>query len=351
MKIAAITPNTKHDAMAAVIIEGIYDNGIELVVSDHGNGARSCDVRNDQEFIEQASTADYVWVFWGKGPDNRWPSANRHPRYYLLNQIHRPEITAYIDGSEWTATGYPDKGEMVENPWDPVRKITGQAYEAKLDVTRYKGIPWINDAMLEACRWYFKRECYPEDTLRGVIPLNFGAEKRFFSGAPEKKDIDILCSFGQVYTGLRYGVQNVCQQLKDEGYNIIIDGRLNHKDYLALMSRSHIAISAWGGGNNCMRMWEIMANKTCCFAQRMDIISPHRPIDGYHYVEYSSIEEFERKIRHFLKHKELCLKVGKRAYAHVLNHHTGKARVKYMIDVMQTNLHDGKDIFNSQEKT
>ncbi len=337
MKIAAITPNRKHDALAAVIIEGIYDCGIDLIASDPGNGVKEEDVKNEDEFVRIAKDADYVWVLWGKGPDKRRPQDRySHPRYHLLDKINRPEVTSYIDGSEWTSTGHPDDYSFVQNPWDPARRITKQAYEAKIDSSRYRGTPWVNTDIIEKCRWYFKRECYPEDTLLGIIPLNFGAEKRFFrEETSNKKDIDILCSFGQTYTGLRDEIQKSCEKLKDEGYNVVINGRLNHQDYLAHMSRSHISIDAWGGGNNCMRMWEVMANKACCFTQRMDVLFPNKPTDGYHYVEYSTAEEFEKKIRYYLKHKDLCLQIGERAHELVKSFHTGKSRVEYMLDIIK----------------
>ena len=42
-----------------------------------------------------------------------------------------------------------------------------------------------------------------------------------------------------------------------------------------------------------MRMWESMANASCCFAQRTEILFPNKPENGFHYVEYSTAEEFE----------------------------------------------------------
>ena len=95
MKIAVLTPHIKHEALTAAIIEGLYDHGIDIKASDHSNGVHPKDVISDHDFIEFAKTADYVWVFWGKGPDPRWPPthSDRFPKYYLLNEIDRKEIT------------------------------------------------------------------------------------------------------------------------------------------------------------------------------------------------------------------------------------------------------------------
>ena len=87
-----------------------------------------------------------------------------------------------------------------------------------------------------------------------------------------------------------------------------------------------------------MRLWESMANKTCCFAQRTDILFPDKPLDGYHYVEYSSPEEFYERAKHFLDNKETCIQIGKNAYEFVKQKHVGRARVEYIFSVMLNGL-------------
>ena len=341
MKIAVIPPHKKHDAVASVIVEGLYDLKIEFAASDSGNGIKEENVKSDSEFIEYAKNADFIFVLWGKGPDPTWSRSShlKHPKYHLLDSIKRPDVTVYIDGSEWTATGHPEKYDMIKTDFSSGREIPAQVADSKLDTSRCKGKPWINEEMRKKCQWYFKRECYPEDTQLGIIPLNVGCSKKFF-GDHEKwykeKPIDIFCSFGQKYTGLRYEVEEVCKRLKEEGYNVkIISGqKIPHDEYLNTISMSKISVSAWGAGNSCMRMWESMANASCCFAQRTEILFPNKPEDGFHYVEYSTIEEFEKKIRSYIDNEYLCREIGKRGQHFVSNVHIGAARLLYILQVI-----------------
>ena len=341
MKIITITPHGKYDCVTAMIIEGLYDLGVKIIASDGGNNVRNQDVHSDEGVLRHAADADYIFSFFGK------VSGNRPPKHYLLDKINRPEITAYVDGSEWTSTSHPENWMpgrpetqiRVNSPYDPPGKtIPIQALEAKKDPRKCKGQPWLNHEMKTKCRWYFKRECYPEDLIEGIIPLNVGCANKFFANRSEEKIIDVLCSFGHFYTGLRYEVSQACQDLKKEGYNVEIVKGISYDEYIKKMSQSYISVSAWGAGNSCMRMWETMANKTCCFAQRTEILFPNKPLDGYHYVEYSTYKEFCDKIRLYLQHKQLCVEIGRRGYQFTLNNHTGKARVQYMLNVMKSGL-------------
>jgi hypothetical protein len=326
MKIVALTPDRKLDAICSVIIEGMNDYGVEVIASDPGNSV--INYYSDEEVIQHSKDADYIFAFFGK------VRGNRSPKYYLLNEINRPDVTAYIDGSEWTATGYPDGDKVVSAPWG---NVNSQVYESKFDPKRCKGTPWINDQMYAYCRWYFKRECYPEDKKIGLIPLNVGCQNKFFGGYDLKKDIDVFCSFGQLNNGYRYEIVRSCERLRDEGYNVIIAKGLEYQEYLKLINRSYISISSWGAGNSCMRLYENMANASCCFAQRTEIKFIDKPEDGYHYVEYSSMEEFERKLRSYLVNKEKCIDVGRRGLDFVSQKHTGRARFSYMLEQISKN--------------
>ena len=171
MKIIAITPDKKYDALVPCVIEGFYDLGWEVIASDPGNSVKK--TYTDDEVVEHSKDADYIIAFWGK------IRGNRPPKYYLLDRINRPEITAYVDGSEWTSTGYSPTREKVNAEWvgDYVNK---QVYDAKHDPKKAKGEPWVDKKMYEYCRWYFKRECYPEDRDIGIIPFNIGCVDKYF---------------------------------------------------------------------------------------------------------------------------------------------------------------------------
>jgi spore maturation protein CgeB len=123
--------------------------------------------------------------------------------------------------------------------------------------------------------------------------------------------------------------------LKEEGYNVVFSKNMPYDEYLKTISRSFIAVSAWGAGESSMRMWQIMANKTCCFRQKTQIEFPNAPLDGEHCVTYKTAEEFEEKIRDYLKRKDDCIKIGIKGFEHTKKFHVGKAKVQYMLDKMK----------------
>ena len=309
MKIVAITPDRKFDSVAPLVIEGLRDLGHRVIASDCGNGIKKS--YSDEEIVSHAKNADYIFVLWGK------VRGNRPPKYYLLDRINRPEITAYVDGSEWTCTGYCDRDKKIIAPWSHGDKISLQMYEAKLDPSRCKGNPWINEKMFSYCNWYL-----------GCLKQYFGNFKNI------EKDIDIFCSYGHLYTGLRFETYEICKKLSDEGYNVVFSNKMDHEKYLKTIARSRISVSAWGAGNSCMRLWESMANKTLCFRQKTQILFPNEPEDGKHCVVYETPEEFEKKIRHYLKINEECVRIGLEGYNHVLKYHTGIPKVLSMLETM-----------------
>ena len=313
MKIVVITPYKKLNALAPLIIDGLYDNGIEVIATDPGNGVKKW--YDDDEVLEHAKDADYIFAIFGKIREHR------SGKYYLLDQINRPEVTAYITDSEWTCTSYPDSPTQVR--------------ETLTNPKRHRGEPWIDEWMYERCNWYFKRLVFPEDLKREkIIPCYIGAWNKYF-GAFEKKQFDIFSSFGQIDNGLRRPVHEHCQQLKNEGISVLINEKFDFETYLKMIRRSWIGVSAWGAGNCCMRMWEISANKTCCFIQKPSlIIYPNKFVDGESCVYYTNMQEFKEKMDYYLKNKDECIRIGENAYNHILKYHTGKKRVQYMLNVM-----------------
>ncbi|OGF26057.1 hypothetical protein A2303_04625 [Candidatus Falkowbacteria bacterium RIFOXYB2_FULL_47_14] len=352
MKIIAITPVSDKTTVGNMIIQGLNDLGCNVIATYPGNSV--INHYNDDDVVRQSKDADYVFVFWGKESSyqpgffdkiaGRKKIVYGLPKYYLLDRINRPEITAYIDESEWTSTGYPDTGgELSPAYWTTNKNglFSRQKVEAKYNPKRCKGEPWLNEKMLNSCKWYFKRECYPEDKKMGIIPLNVGCWNEYFSGIEIKKDIDIFCSFGQLDTGLRYEVFHFCRKLAHEGFKVKFVGmgkeKVDFRTYQELIARSYIGLSAWGAGNSCRRLFEVMAGKTCCFAQKTEIEFIHKPEDGVHYVEYSTMAEFMDKIYHYLYNKKTCIEIGQKGYDFVKEYHAPIARVKYMLEIMSKN--------------
>ena len=317
MKVLAILPNGEKDTMANLIIDGLSNTkSIELFKFDYSKNNYTLD-----EVIELSRVIDDIFVFWCK---RQLTYVDQTYTYKVLDSINRPEIVIYIDGSEYNITGHRKEHQTDEN--------------LKKDPMMNKAEPWIDEGFYKRSGWYFKRETYKEDLEREKIhPLLVGAHSNYLQNESEdssQKQYDMFCSFGHTGTGLRAETQNICIKLKNEGYKNIIGSRFPYDQYLNYIIQSHIGVSAWGAGNSCRRMWEIMSNKTCCFVQKKQIVFPNIFEDGVSYVEYSTPKEFEDKARYYLSNKQECIDIGLRGYEHIKKYHTGQKRVEYIFNIL-----------------
>jgi len=309
MKIVAITPDKKHDFLTETVIEGFKNLGAKIINTDPGNGLK--DVYSDQDVINESKTADLILVFFGKVRDNR------PPKYYLLDQINRPEITAYIDGSEWTFTGNPSPG---------------QVQSAKSNPSMRRGEPWNNSTMLDKsrCNFYFKRECYAEDVSLGLIPLPFGVVTSSIVQNNHPKKYDIFCCFGQTNDGLRKETLEYCRSLRQAGYKVFDTAGVPKHVFLEALASSKIAIDAWGGGDCCARFWEIVGNGVACLYQKYNIVIPE-PFSESSAVSFSSLEEFKTKLHYLLDNEIATRDIAKNGEVHALCHHTALSRANYIL--------------------
>ena len=323
MKIVVIAPKEKWDFLAESVIEGFYENNLEVYSSDIGNGIKESDVYSDEDIIKHSEDCDYIFVIWGKITGG-YPG----PKYHLLEKINKKNKVVFIDGSEWTATGHP---------------LPFQVRDSKSNPKLRRGEPWIDISMVSNSKWYFKRECYPRDTEFGIIPLPFSSTKSHFSSDNftseiVEKEIDIFCSFGQINDGLRLETLNFCLELSEKGYVVESRKGYDFETFKNKISKSYISIDAWGGGETCQRFWLNTANRTCCFAQKYTIDFPHPFIDGENFVEYETIDEFQNKIISYLDDKDKCIEIGNKGYEHTKKYHTSKQQVKYIFEKMGVSL-------------
>ncbi len=317
-KILAIYPNKELDTMANLISDGFnYTQDIEVIKYDYASQNYTI-----EEIINISKTVDYIFIFWCK---RQHLYATHDFTFNLLDRIDRPNIVVYIDGSEYNSTGHRTNIQTEEN--------------VKNNPMLNRGEPWIDEEMYKRCNWYFKRETYQEDLVRDKInPLLVSSKSSYFQSEGinlEKKKYDIFCSFGHLYTGLRAEVEFICKKLKSEGFNNIIGSNFPYEDYMNYITNSYIGVSAWGAGNSCRRMWEIMSNKTCCFVQKKQILFPNIFKDGVSYVEYSTQDEFEEKARYYLNNKQKCIDIGLKGYDHIKKYHTGEKRVEYILNILK----------------
>ena len=317
-KILAIYPNSQLDTMSNLITDG-FDHTENLTVYKFDYSIANY---TEEQVIEISKEVDYIFVFWCK---RQFKYADKDYTFKMLDIINRSDIVVYIDGSEYNATGHRTSTQTDEN--------------LKQHPMLNKGEPWIDEEMYKRCNWYFKRETYQEDLDRKKIyPLLVSSKSSYFQSEDinlKEKSYDMFCSFGHLSTGLRAETEAICKKLKREGYKNIIGNRFSYSDYMHYITNSYIGVSAWGAGNSCQRMWEIMSNKTCCFVQKKQIIFPNIFKDGISYVEYSTPEEFEEKARYYLNNKQKCIEIGLKGYEHIKNYHTGQKRVEYIINILK----------------
>jgi len=111
-----------------------------------------------------------------------------------------------------------------------------------------------------------------------------------------------------------------------EGY-VVINQLVDN--YYTTIAKSWITIDAHGGGECNARAWQVMANNSCLFAQRYNIVYPSLN-DNEHYISWNSKEELKNKIREYLGNKEKLSYIMQHSYDNIINNHTSVQRVKYI---------------------
>ena len=306
-KLLLITPDRKQDYLTELVIEGLQQLNCELYASDVGNGIAKSHLENDL----LTKRYDAAIAFFAK------VRGNSNPKYHLLQNFVGKIPIAYVDGSEWTASGNPN---------------TNQMNESLFNVSKRKGIPWINERMLQISTSYLKRECFESDANMGIIPLPFGLMNHHKIAVPAEKDIDLFCVFGQCNTGLRSHAMQKCNEIKQSTkYKVIVETNLPKTQYVELLSRSRIVIDAWGGGETCDRFYEALGAQACCLYQRYNVVIPKPFIDGLHAQSYDCAETFNDELIKLLENVALSNKIGKSGYDHALSYHTSIVRAKTVL--------------------
>lgn len=331
MKIVVIVPH-REEFLACEILKGLHRKGVELITSaplDHIRTAyANCSpinigaddipctkVYTDDEIVEHGKTADYIFVLWSKFAA---PTATSFgAKLYLLDRINRPEVTVFIDGSEYSWTGHRMHGQNRRDIF-----------------SCEKGMPWINHEIRDKVKWYFKRETYADDITEHKIipcPYPFRIEDR---QSPSEKTIGLICAFGQTSTGLRSDVQNACRNIKH--HLPILADKLSggRQRYLELLNQSFVAVDAWGGGDCTVRRNEAIINSVALCAQRWGIIEPFSFKDEKNIIYYNTVDEFIEKMDFYLSNLDKLIEIGNNGYEHALKYHTTEKRIEYIFDVI-----------------
>lgn len=343
--------------LGIILVEGIYDyvcyniiSGLKKIgkhdvkiycpeMKENGNNIPNEWIEKDKNnFFHFCKGAKWILCFETKFGNDPYSNTGT---LKILDEMNIYEKCVYID---WIEYNWNNKCRRVEK---------GQ---------RAKFEPWLFYYMVDKCKFYFKRETYPEDMWNyGIIPFNFG----FPTGRHNKglnsideikreKNIDIFCSMPQLVTGLRFECDLIVNEMGKQGmYKVETRKNFEISEYYKKISDSYISIDAFGAGNCNGRSYEIVPYGSVMFRQKWDIICPYDFVkngkkDEEMIVEFSSPEEFIHKIREYLGDKDHLYEMSKKAYNHLMKYHTDVARAQYILDIVE-GVKDVRDCLNPDD--
>lgn len=304
------------------IAQGIINNGIKLYSNSSLGILESDNVIDESEIVNVGKSVDLIIIFILTLGMHNSNTHNNNTILIKMVEINRPEITVYIDYFEYS--------------WNNYNVETCNWLNIYIEPTKdyYRSNPFIYTFLKNYCKKYFKRECYRDLLNIGCIPIQlYSPDKHFkIDDINIEKDIDVLCSFPQKGTGLRKNVIEICKQLKNEGYNVLIADNIHPIDeYYKTIKRSYIVIDAKGAGYQNLRFLEIIKNKSLCFREKYEILFPNDFTDDM-IVQYSSTEELYVKIKEYLLDKYRIMTMIENSYNHYLNFHTPEKIAMYIIN-------------------
>ncbi len=326
-KIAIICPQLASDVLADTIFDGLLElskegHQIDFVIPKEQMYSSPIDLKKnvvpETDFITYAKTADIILLMQSK----------RGTNYALAEKIGRWNRTVFIDGSE-----------VGKN----------RRYDSEVQRQVLKGIfdggGNVNKEMLSKCMLYFKRE---KPYIDGILALPFGIETRYrqhyFSSV--QKDIDFFCVFGQedyppmrkhakelvkefcIKNNFTYRTEPTTQFSFDQAKT---SGR---EEFYKLLARSKVGISIGGGGYDTGRFWEILGNNCVLIAERIDIFPTESDTLSYKRIsQFNNLYDLDYFLRSIGQRiKKAALLTDEKEYTAILEKHSSKARVMYMLE-------------------
>ena len=336
MKIVVILP-CREEFLAFEILKSLVKHGAEiycssleiiknmLILSNQGleigiENLEKCKICNDFEIIEHSKDADLIFALGSRY--NSASYSNCGNKFFLLDEINRPEKTIFIDGSEWTASGWKNSYQ---------EKCIKEGVKKNF----YRGEPWIDNFMRDRARWYFKRETYLQDYQQyGIIPLPYPnrIEDNKKLNTKKTRKYDLLVSFGQIQTGLRSEIVKASELIskKFKVFNSFTD----NNNFFSNIVNSYAVVDAWGAGNCNVRSQMVQINSIALIRQKWEILCPYPYIDGENIIEYANIQEYKEKCDYYLSNKELLIEIGNKGFEHSMNFHISEKRLEYIFAVI-----------------
>ncbi len=333
-KIAVILPFEARDVLCDTVIDGLLnlyeqDKSLEIRFPSWYIYPTDLNIKpfliDENDFIDFANDADLIILIFGK----------RGTNIALAEKINHFNKTVFIDGSE-----------IGKN-----RRYDAELQSQILKGT-FQGNGRIVEDMLNKCSKYFRRE---KPYINGIVPLPFGIERRYINYNDSiKKDIDIVCIFGQTeYPPMRkYATELVqdfsrknnliCKTEITNGFGFDNAKNRGREEFYNILARSKVGISIGGGGFDTARFWEILSNNCILLTESIDILySDDNSLDFERIIEFRNIYDLEyelKKLLPILKDSSYKNMFDTGEYREILNKHGSMARVSRILESINDKL-------------
>ena len=185
---------------------------------------------------------------------------------------------------------------------------------------------------LEAVCGYFKREmlaCF--DYGPRVAPFPFAYPDHRVPLEVSGPRPQLLFYAGQRWCGLRELYLGRIEALLGETF----DRTYDQDGYVEAMRRSLMGLSAFGGGFDTVRYWELPANGCMLLSERLPIRVPYDFKDGETAVLFDDLPELEEKVKHYAAHRDEAEAIARAGHEHLKRRHTGSARARQVLGWIQ----------------
>jgi len=185
---------------------------------------------------------------------------------------------------------------------------------------------------LEAACGYFKREmlaCFDYGPRVAPFPFAYPDHRvlQDLSGPRPRQ----LFYAGQRWCGLRELYVGRIEAILGERY----DRTYDQEGYVRAMRQSLMGFSAFGGGFDTVRYWELPANGCMLLSERLPIRVPYDFKDGETAVLFEDLPELEEKVRYYAAHREEAAAIAQAGHEHLRKRHTGSARARQVLGWIQ----------------
>lgn len=184
---------------------------------------------------------------------------------------------------------------------------------------------------------YFKREMLPGlDYGPDAWPLPFAyPDERFLSDFDGGERVGVFWA-GKLIGGARR------LQMSWLATQVPVAGGwgtpYSQEVYVDLLHRHAVGLSFYGNGFDTVRYWELPAHGVMLLSERPPILIPNNFEDGKHAVFFDHAGELLDKARYYLAHPDEAAVIARAGRAHALAYHTGSARARQCLGVIQERL-------------